>query len=1386
MILGIEHLQILKNEIAKGLQKTQSFINDLKSNNSDLSFLAELYLEELLNEIYSYKGYSFKNLNFKKKNYPAIDLSDEENGISYQVTITNDVDNLNSKVNSTLEKFYSNHFDKDYQKLYIIVASGIKDKSKLKDKYKIKLKKGEVELPASLFNKDHIIDLIDLSDYIIENQDKISFDAVNSIINKTSNRPKSNNQEFKLNHKYIKRKINNGNKDEDLLSLLNKESRIVLLGVGGFGKTTEVNILANRIRKIGGVYCFIVRLIRYANTLNELLDISCPNWQNVPNYLGSYFLFDGLDEVPNEKIKKISNEIQHLSHENANAKILITCRNNFNPFTESIEDEELSSKDHFKICYLRNLTSDDINTFIKNECTDHERFLPAIKKSQWDAIFVSPYFLVNAVQIFNKSKTIPQNKTDFFNHLLKSRKGLEKSKDSLIWHEVSEYDVDQNIQSLAVVMQFSGSYEISNCDYSRIVKDQNTRRFINRFIFNSIEDKWSFEHNNFQEFLAALKLSKYSWDIIAKIILLKNKKLKPSWLNAFSFLLNLSDDLDNLVDHFIKYDIESLIIAEPEKIEENLRSNIFKKIYNKHKEEATLIWLTPYTISQLFNFGNINSNNNLIEFLITELKAPKITKETISNLVRLLTELDSPKKYKDEIINLFLSYLETESNHSFAISKTILESFTKWKCFDKEIKDKMISNKRLFEKGAPVAAFCNYLLDGKFTDLNAKLILKMINSISKARIIGIEYGLYNLIERISSFELEILIKDLSKREHRKYNYSYVMNLFREISIQATKGYKTNPGLKSAIVNFLNASFAFHDNSFVSEFIHFFDSNNLVEETFKESFITELSNTSDQRRWGFNLPALIINQVCLEWVITKYKKNPFPDCKTQDFIYALRSTKKLEACDLFLEEIRELSAGKFDPKPNPWEIYGKRKEELWCKALLDKEYALGIINKAFLLFDSDQFSRNVFVKKYCDFEFKLDNVELATGLELINNTSGEWISKKDFLKNIESNSFWEFFVAHEHLELLKHSKLYSANKKWVIEYCNRELPLLGHKHLFQTNEAGETSFFQKTFDLIQFAMFFNLELSEQQLLELTKVIGITDFNLLRNSTDGGYLLNNYLKEKLSDNKLKEQIISNLKIGDLDTIVLYNHIDIVQNEKWDEGINLLPFYIKNKSIQMYARRHALSVYRAFDGDITKIIPTLYDLDFKNNEDHFDWEVIDFLTMKNSDIVVDFLLSLLDRDVDKLKVGIYLLIAKCSLGFDVIKSNFTLLNQNSSEFLLRTIDKMDINSFTYTKLIDFLVELINFQIQSNKNIGRFLSLISIVFGKLYECVIYADAAEEYLFGQIEEIFNNSPHNDSYKKAQYEFYELTKKLNVYYDSSCNIETAIEFLSKKNIFSEL
>ena len=128
--------------------------SNVRTENRDLNYginrAAESFYAEFLNLIY---GVNLKNGNTETHDLAAVDLIDEENRISVQVTS----DTSSTKVKHTLEQFYKNNCAEHYDRLIILIITE-----------KIEHKRAYKDLPFTGIAFDPATDIIDCDDLVTE------------------------------------------------------------------------------------------------------------------------------------------------------------------------------------------------------------------------------------------------------------------------------------------------------------------------------------------------------------------------------------------------------------------------------------------------------------------------------------------------------------------------------------------------------------------------------------------------------------------------------------------------------------------------------------------------------------------------------------------------------------------------------------------------------------------------------------------------------------------------------------------------------------------------------------------------------------------------------------------------------------------------------------------------------------------------------------------------------------------------------------------------------------------------------------------------------------------------------------------------------------------
>ena len=93
----------------------------------------------------------------------------------------------------------------------------------------------------------------------------------------------------------------------------------------------------------------------------------------------------------------------------------------------------------------------------------------------------------------------------------------------------------------------------------------------------------------------------------------------PSWSNTLSFLISISPN-EELIQWIIENEPELAVKFEADRVGEDIRIKIFKKIFNRYKEKQIWINRDKFRNDELARFGQ---SDEIIQLLIYETKNAK-------------------------------------------------------------------------------------------------------------------------------------------------------------------------------------------------------------------------------------------------------------------------------------------------------------------------------------------------------------------------------------------------------------------------------------------------------------------------------------------------------------------------------------------------------------------------------------------------------------------------------------------------------------------------------------------------------------------------------------------------------------------------------------------
>jgi NACHT domain len=397
---------------------------------------------------------------------------------------------------------------------------------------------------------------------------------------------------------------------KDIINIVKLKNRIALIGDAGAGKTFELQRIANHFSEENSpFYPLLIRLNTFTNQSIE--QILPENWREIPeNQL--LIIFDGLDEIESKNKKDTVRKIEYFSEQHQATSIIISCRTNFYQTEDSQSSGTLKGFDTYR---LLDLESVQINYYVRLKLSSKaNRFFNEIYKQQIGQLLNIPFYLVKVVELFEIKNALPNRKAAIFEQLFLARIKLDEEHFRTTL-ELDEYrdTIIKNLERIALGMETLGQNYISDDEFREIVPDVPLREMFKYCTaWKKTEGEtiiWQFEHNSIQEYLAARVLSRQHINVIKNFVSFKPeyKKIIPSWVNAVSFLLSVSDD-SSLLDWILEVEPEICLKFEPDKIKKTQRIKIFKDIFNRYKEKQIWIDRDKFRYDELARLSHFKKN----------------------------------------------------------------------------------------------------------------------------------------------------------------------------------------------------------------------------------------------------------------------------------------------------------------------------------------------------------------------------------------------------------------------------------------------------------------------------------------------------------------------------------------------------------------------------------------------------------------------------------------------------------------------------------------------------------------------------------------------------------------------------------------------------------
>ena len=477
-------------------------------------------------------------------------------------------------------------------------------------------------------------------------------------------------------------------KEQTIFEVLKKDSKVVILGNPGLGKTIELKNTAIRFwEDESEVFIPIFRNLKNFTTQNNIKDYILIDCDRIDNAI---FILDGIDEIPNVQdfISKLQLFIN--STKSKNYKFLISCRTN-------VFESVVKVVDDFQVFYLKNLSVNQ-GLSILNKKTNFKELTYEDLDRNLTAFLKNPFLIGIIIDYINSEKKLPTNTSELWDKYIDERLTIDVDQ-KLIKKTLNPTLIKYYSKKISLINELSKANSFTDNQLLKTVRT-NTSDF-DSFLLNPMLEKkvnepvWYFEHKNIQEYFSSKVISNLELEKIIDFIQIQDLgKTHPSLFNTITFILNTLDEDSDKYKGLIKWvsdnEPEILFNADSDRIPIETRIEVFQNFFREKCIVSTL-WLTSnraVDLDKVSRFADCEENYDFLLQVIVD-KMIHIRPRVSALSVLSLFSLSLSKKQKTK--NILFDFLkDDEVSKDFKCS--ILEFFGKNILYkdDKEIIDEII------------------------------------------------------------------------------------------------------------------------------------------------------------------------------------------------------------------------------------------------------------------------------------------------------------------------------------------------------------------------------------------------------------------------------------------------------------------------------------------------------------------------------------------------------------------------------------------------------------------------------------------------------------------------------------------------------------------------
>jgi hypothetical protein len=1012
----------------------------------------------------------------------------------------------------------------------------------------------------------------------------------------------------------------------DLISL--EDARILLLANPGMGKSIELQYFAHiessqEPLQLLPIFC---SLNRYKGNLIQLLDSENIKWkQPESSYL--LLLLDAMDELQEQHRDSFVVDIEQFCRLRPKAKIIITCRNNFR---RNIKDFETYELDPF--------SQEDVARFLISWDKQYQdNFWQQARDNKIADLLLIPFYLYALKEIFEKNnfQHLPQGKAKILNELFTSRLNQDKLTRGIQGDELNSRSLElkNSIQRIAISAECLGRNFLDEDEFQEIEIQYDIRKLLKHsFLFNKSNDdryKWQFEHNNFQEYLAAQELAKQPIETIKKYVSFEPNYdfFKPTWANTINLLISILDPqhhsikFDALVDWLTVIQPDLFVTSEYYKLEILTRQNIFKKIFKDAKLKG--IWIERKYSSleelALFSGGGIEIGT----FLLNEIRESE-NHQCLVQAILLLGFTENIEELFPDIADLLKTTIQNTDNKKLGrvVKGYAIETASRLRIrLDKLTLDYL--DKIGFNISSSIrSSVYKYIQFHNESEMQISILIDGMHKLSHSGILqpgshgfddeesdphnmSEESNLSKCIDEIRSEPNLVLILDTFRKNNHSFMEHIVKEIWPTILRNCVSIYRFESGILPQIMELTIAAYRnTHESIYLEEFELF------VKQTKSENEVFNYCIEKSKEDWYycFDVFKVICNDKHLDRIISLYKSNALTESQIF-FGRAVLRDKNDALHDAFQtlllveqgEKFKYQEQVDFDQKQREGE---KRDLDL----LLSKKKFFNELSTIFNEFDKETVSKKYILDSYRPQYYYHFGIIKRTLLDLADNFD---ISKKDII-DYQKKVVWKQFVIHHLYQKKRNNISHTTDKRqeqWITNWCKEAIKKIDFKTSFFYETENTYRYSPNCTYLVFFYSEMELNLGEKKELEMLWYDWFAPRLKVNNNhyqEERGSKLVAKLLEKHGKEKVKEALLRHLDEGIENQTIYMSHWRICEELDIKEAASFLPDYFL-KSTDTWQKHTLLEIFEKLNGHYKRLEPFISNPPL---EGLWEWTLLEFL--------------------------------------------------------------------------------------------------------------------------------------------------------------------------------